>query len=207
MKSQSLIRVAAVVMLGGWLAQPSQAADSLIGMYVGAGVGQANVRIDQRPGNIALGLKENHSAWKLMAGIRPISLVGAEYAHLDFGQSSSTLGTAGTASAVSARAQQRADVLFGVVYLPLPVPCFDLYGKAGTAHVQTDLSGSLPGVSCQTSGCNVFGSSATDTSIAWGAGAQLKLPVTSFALRAEYERFSTSNGNPTLLSVGFLWLL
>ena len=202
-----MARFAATVALVAWLGTASHADENPVGLYVGAGGGRAQVRVDERPGKIALGLKENHSAWLLLVGIRPLSFLGAEYAYLDFGQPTATFGTPGTISAVSARAQQRANGIFAVGYLPLPLPLLDLYGKGGIAHVQTSLNGSLPGVACVGSGCNTFHSSTADTSFAWGAGAQLKVPVTDLAVRAEYERFKTRNGDPDLVSVGIVWSL
>lgn len=197
-------RLAAAAMLA-CLCQISQAAGGLLGKYVGGGLGQANIRIDQRPGNIALDLKENHSAWKAFAGIRPLSILGVEYAYLDFGQPTSTLGTAGTASAVVAQVQQRGTALMALGYLPLPVPWLDVYAKVGLSNIQTNLSGSLPAVNCVAAGCNVFASRTKDTKNVWGAGVQLGIPLTDFALRAEYERFATGNGNPTVMTVALLW--
>ena len=84
--------------MGAWLlpvlAGTASAADGLIGFQLGGGIGQADIRVDQRPGNIALGLKENHSAWKAFVGVRPISLIGAELSYFD-------LGTAKTRSAAA----------------------------------------------------------------------------------------------------------
>lgn len=198
-------RLAAVVALMACLCDSSQAADGLLGKYVGAGVGQANIRIDQRPGDIALGLKENHTAWKAFVGIRPLSIIGVEYAYMDFGQPTSMLGVPGTSSAVIAQVKQRGSALMAVGYLPLPLPWLDIYAKAGISNLQTTLSGSLPGVVCVRPGCNVFDSSTTDKRNVWGAGTQLRIPLTDFALRAEYERYATSNGDPTLLTVALLW--
>lgn len=198
-------RLAAAIALMACLCESSQAAGGLLGKYVGAGVGQANIRIDQRPGDIALGLKENHTAWKAFVGIRPLSIIGVEYAYMDFGQPTSTLGALGTSSTVVAQVKQRGSALMAVGYLPLPVPWLDVYAKAGISNLQTTLTGSLPGVVCVRPGCNVFDSRTSDKRNVWGIGTQVSIPLTDFALRAEYERYATSNGDPTLLTVALLW--
>jgi len=43
------------------------------------------------------------------------------------------------------------------------------------------------------------------TRVAYGAGAQVT--IAQFALRAEYERISASDGNPDLLSLSIIWRL
>lgn len=200
-----MTRIGASVTLLAVLAHTSHAEDSIIGLHFGASVGQSNIRVDQRPGDIFLGLKENHSAWKVFAGIRPISLLGVEYAHQNLGRPSSTLGAAGTSSAVEATVKQEADSLFAVLYLPLPAPWLDVFAKGGQARVQTKLSGTLPGVACVVAGCNTFSSKSTTTRSVMGLGVQLRIPATDLSMRFEYERFSTGNGDPHLVTTGVLW--
>ena len=57
-------------------------ANGLLGAYVGGAVGQAQV--DTGAPYVG-GFRENHSAFKVMAGLRPISMVGAEYSANMFG--------------------------------------------------------------------------------------------------------------------------
>lgn len=192
-------RIMTAMALLGASAGAASAADGLLGLQFGAGVGQADIRIDQRPGNIALGLKDNHSAWQAFIGVRPISLLGAELAYFDLGTANSTLGT------VQARARQHGTSLMAVGYLPLPVPLLDIYGKAGFARTQTTLDGSVSGVNCVVAGCNVFRGNSSDTRLGWGLGTQVKLPVIGMAVRAEYVQFSTPNGDPHLVTVGVVW--
>jgi hypothetical protein len=78
-----------------------------------------------------------------------------------------------------------------MLYLPLPLPIIDLFGKVGFARLDTQIdSGS-------------FRLDETDTDLAWGVGGQLNFG--SFAVRAEYERFQTDSGDPDMISVGFAW--
>jgi hypothetical protein len=179
-------------------------AEDLLGMYVGGAIGQGRVAesasyptiANQYPGEFM----ENHSAFKVMVGIRPISLIGAELTYIDFGHPSGNIFN------YSANASLKGPAAFGILYLPVPV--IDLYLKAGIARLQSDLSGFYPngdnvcvfGESCGTS---PFRLNRTNTSGAGGAGAQYKLG--SWAVRAEYERFIAAGGNPSLLSVGITW--
>jgi hypothetical protein len=81
----------AAVLLIALPSRQARAADSL-GAYVGGAIGQSRVeatgqQIDARSRVIfAIGrFKENHSAFKVMVGIRPISLLGAELAYSEYG--------------------------------------------------------------------------------------------------------------------------
>jgi opacity protein-like surface antigen len=205
MKTSKLL-VAAVI--GGILCGTAAAADdSVVGAYLGVGIGTANVRVDERPGNIALGLKEHHSSWKVFAGLRPISLLGVELSYVELGRAEATLGPPNSASTVIAQARQSGGSIYAVGYLPLPVPLFDIYAKAGTTRMETNLDGYLPGLQCVATGCNEFHDNGARTSFTWGAGAQLKLPLTGLSARAEYERFNIPNGAPDLVSVSLLWRL
>jgi len=200
-------KLLAAAVIGGTLCGAVQADDSSVGAYFGAGVGTANVRVDQRPGNIALGLKEHHSSWKVFAGMRPISLLGVELSYVELGRARATLGAPGTASTVIATARQSGGSIYAIGYLPLPVPLLDIYGKAGTTRMETNLDGFLPGLQCVAAGCNEFHDNGAHTSFTLGAGAQLKLPLTGLSARAEYERFNIPNGSPDLVSVSLLWRL
>jgi hypothetical protein len=179
-------------------------ADDLLGMYVGGAIGQAQVAAGASYPTIANLLpgefKENHSAFKAMVGIRPISLVGAELAYVDFGHPSGNIFT------YPANASLKGAAAFGILYLPVPI--IDLYVKGGLARLQSDLRGfypngdnvCVPGEPCGTA---PFQLSRTNTGGAGGVGAQYKFG--SCAVRAEYERFNAAGGNPGLLSVGVTW--
>ena len=161
---------------------PAAHADPL-GLYLGAGIGQANTTVDD------FGFNEHHAGWKALVGLRPIPVIGAELEYIDFGHPSTTtpLGP------VDAKVQ--AATLSGVLYAPLPVPLIDLYAKAGFSRLQTSATSNQVG--------GLFRFDRTDTRFAFGAGAQVKL--STLALRAEYQRFSSPFGDPTFLSVALTW--
>jgi opacity protein-like surface antigen len=171
-------------------------AADLLGLYAGAAVGESRVALNS-DGFALENFRENHSAFQLMAGVRPISSLGAELDYIDFGHPSGIL------DAAPANATLKGAALFGVLYLPVPV--IDLYAKAGLARLQSTLNGQPDiGVEiCLPCSVPVFQLNRTDTHFAAGAGAQYKLGA--FALRAEYEYFNAGGANPTFVSLGITW--
>jgi hypothetical protein len=174
---------AMVVALLGCGAGLAQAQVPGADFYLGAAVGQGKVAAQDAD----LGyrqFKDDHTAFKVYAGVRAASLLGAEIAYMDFGKASDTLG--GT----QARGKLKGIAAFGLLYLPLPVPVLDVYAKAGFAHLDTKITtGSVKLLSTK------------EEDFAYGAGVQVKLG--SFAIRGEYERFANDGTDPALLSIGF----
>jgi opacity protein-like surface antigen len=197
-------RFAVIAALAAGLALASQSvrAEDPLGFYLGGAIGQANVRLDQSVSATATSFDEHHSGWKAMIGVRPISVVGAELEYIDFGKPNTT-NTSATGT-TQTEAQSKAAALFGMVYLPLPVPFLDVFGKAGYARLQT--TADVVGVQCVVGAPNcgtLFALNRTDARLAYGAGAQLKFA--SIAIRAEYERIHASTGDPDMLSLGLTW--
>ena len=195
MRAQRIALVASpAVMMISCLQAAAARADDVLGLYVGASAGQSQV--EATVPNIG-GFEQNHSAYKLIVGIRPISAFGAEVSYVDLGHPS------GGGAAASNVSQSGADA-FAVVYLPVPV--VDVFVKAGLARLQTTVNGINPGVgTCTTTdpNCALFRLEHTESSFAAGAGAQVKFG--SLAVRAEYERFSAAGGNPSFISLGLTW--
>lgn len=189
------------------------AAADPFGFYVGGAVGEAHVRFNQSVSAVALQFDHQHSAWKILAGMRPISLLGAEVEYIDFGRPTAAGTASGPVTVTQAEVHSKAESLSGLVYLPLPVPFLDVYGKAGYAHLQNDYSATgssqfPPGVGTCTLGSLFCGTSSyqrsrSDSHLTYGAGVQVKLA--SLAVRAEYQRISASTGDPDLLSLGLSW--
>jgi opacity protein-like surface antigen len=178
-------------------------ADDLLGMYVGGAIGRsqvaaiANSTSFARYGSNATGeFKQDHSAFKVMVGIRPISPIGAELVYVDLGHPSGSLFD------YPADASIRGAAAFGSLYLP--VPTVDIFIKAGAARLQSSLSGVVPYLPiCASCVPPRFEQNRTNTNFAAGAGAQFKFG--SWAVRAEYERFSAAGEHPSLLSAGITW--
>jgi opacity protein-like surface antigen len=183
-------------------------ADDLLGFYVGAAVGESHVRTAKEilgDTNYDYEFDGQHSAWKVTAGIRPISPLGVELEYIDLGNPSAGLTDADFGGL--SKADQKAVTLFGLGYLPLPVPFLDVYGKLGIARLHTATTEVSPipfcpagFTSCRPTAFNISDSS---TNFAYGAGVQSK--IGSLAIRAEYERISASGGNPDLISLGVTW--
>ncbi len=166
------------------LALPLNAAraEDLLGLYGGASIGQA--KIEANVGTISPGsFSENHSAWKVDFGIRPIPIVSAEGEFIHFGHP--TGNVAGNPEDVDLKGA----AAFGVFNLPIPV--VDLFVKAGLARLDSTVNGAL------------FHLSRTNTGFAAGAG--VGYHIGSWGIRGEYERFNAIGGNPSLYTVGFTY--
>src|SRR5882762_1522379 len=71
---------------------PALAGD-LLGLYVGGAAGQSQVEANAP----SIGdFKQNHSAFKVIAGMRPIPLIGAELSYIDFGHPSGNINSVAT---------------------------------------------------------------------------------------------------------------
>lgn len=170
-------------------------ADDLLGIYVGAGVGRADLKQDYYQ------IDAHATAWNLLAGWRPISLLGVEAEYADLGSKSVT--TFGGTTHVSTDAKATAAYVLG--YLPVPLPWIDIYGKVGAARVKANTSATpLPGAGmCDPGPCVPVSNDGSKTSVAWGAGLQFKWG--HWAARLDYERFEGPQGNPALVAAEALF--
>lgn len=179
-------------------------AQSTFGAYLGGAVGQGQVEASVPYTSIVVptaeSFRHNDTAYELLLGVRPVSLLGAELQYLNLGHPQADFyGFPADASVKGAAA-------FGVLYFPVPV--IDLYAKAGAARLQSEVSGFFPvgdfvcvaGAPC---GTVPFRLDRTTTGFAVGAGAQLRFGA--WAIRAEYERFDAAGAYPSLAAVGFTW--
>ncbi len=198
--SQHRLLVLGLAMSGallGTLASSPAHAINPVGLYVGGAIGQGNLEASV-PTFSTTTFKDNHSAYQLIVGVRPISLIGGEVSYVDFGHPYGRLPTA------LADLDLKGTAAFGVLYLPVPV--IDLYLKAGVSSLRSQFNGTafLPGP-CPVNmpNCNVVHQNQTDTGFAAGAGAQLKFG--SLAARAEYERFTAAGAHPNMITLGLIW--
>jgi opacity protein-like surface antigen len=194
---------------------PVLAADPL-GFYIGAGVGHSQDHTDLNVGDFGIaGLSGPYSihgsatGWKLMVGIRPLSILGAEVEYIDFGsiKGAASIPATPTQSGlnVTATSHPKAAALLAVGYLPIPLPYLDVFGKAGVAQLNFDVRATgqqmCPvGLPCLVAIVPPYSASGNHTRPAYGAGAQLKFK--RLAVRAEYERISGGGGYADLLSFG-----
>ncbi|HKR37264.1 MAG TPA: outer membrane beta-barrel protein [Steroidobacteraceae bacterium] len=158
-------------------ALPALAADN--GFYLGGSVGQANLKIDDLTNGTFADddFDADDTAFKLIAGIRPLDWFGVEAAYVNFGEPEDTvLGQ-------KLKADGDGISAFAVGFLATgPV---DLFAKAGLISWDSKISGS-------------FDDDGTD--LAYGAGAQFR--VLGLSVRAEYEKFDISDVDLDMISIG-----
>jgi opacity protein-like surface antigen len=175
--------------------------------YVGAEGGTSNIRITSPFSGSRL--DAHSSGWGIFAGLRPISLIGAELEYIDFGDATAQslridLPDAGAFSE-TAKWRQRATTLSAIIYAPTPTQLLDVYAKGGVARLQTNghdsgsrSCGIIP--SCQVYPPTLIHIDDINFRFAYGAGVQIK--VAAIALRVEYQRIGAGGKDPDLLSVG-----
>ena len=157
-------------------ALPAVAADN--GFYLGASVGQANLKIDDLSDGISTAdFDADDTAFKLIAGMRPLDWLGIEAAYVNFGEPEDTvLGQ-------KLKADGDGISAFAVGFLPTgPV---DLFAKVGLISWDSKIGGT-------------FDDDGTD--LAYGVGAQFR--VLGLSIRAEYEKFDLSDVDLDMVSVG-----
>ena len=204
------VATVALLLIAALRCAPAAAASNLLGLYVGAGAGRAEVRAAGFRGppsstlTTPLGpIGRNAFAYQLTAGVRFLSVFGAEADYVDLGHASASIGPAASASVGTT-----GTAVFGVFYLPIPV--INVFAKAGLARLDTQGSArvALPGVGSCVIGipsCGVYSSAYRQrtTSLAAGIGAQVELGP--LAVRAEVERFSAAGEHPSLAVIEVLF--
>src|SRR5450755_2320416 len=76
----------AILTVGACAASTAALADDPAGFYLGAGVGYSTVRSDDPAYGLPGYFNDHQTAWKAIAGVRPIPPIGAEIEYIDFGQ-------------------------------------------------------------------------------------------------------------------------
>lgn len=155
-----------------------QAADN--GIYIGAGIGQATVELD----NViaAQDFDADDLGYKIIVGIRPLDWLGFEANYVNFGEPDDTI------AGQRLRSEGYGFSGFAVGFLALgPV---DLFAKGGLISWNTEVRNPQ------------FGKIDDDgTDFAYGAGVQFRL--LSLGVRAEYEIFDIDGvDKANMFSVG-----
>ena len=193
------------LLIGSNFAHRVDAAEEPLGLYVGAALGKSDVRVDESVFGGSPGFAAHRDGWKLLVGLRPISLLGAELDYIDFGNARFAGPPNSLGSALRGDTHPKATTLFGVIYAPIPVPRFDVYAKAGIARLETSLNANsycaVP--PCVVTAVAPLALNRTDARFAYGAGVQFRFAA--FAGRLEYERINASTGDPDLTSIGITW--
>jgi hypothetical protein len=177
------------------------------GLYVGAGVGESTIRSNDASYGLPGYYNDHETAWKAIIGVRPLQFLGAEVEYIDFGQPSHHYGYYDV-NYNGYDSHPTAPVLFGIGYLPIPVPFVDFFAKAGAARLRLSANDYVS-EPCVTGGpcpnLQIVGrSEVTQTKFAYGGGISSKLPL-GFTVRAEYERIASPFGDPDAFTVSALW--
>jgi opacity protein-like surface antigen len=153
------------------------------GFYLGGGISKAQV-----DDVFDSGLDLDNTAWKIIAGFRPLDLVSVEASYMDLGDERRSFGP------VIANAKAKAFAAHALLFLPIPVPFLGVYGKAGFAR--WDLDGDV--------NTNLARFDKNGTEFAWGGGAQFSF--SRVTLRLEYDNFDIKNTDGVdLYTVGATW--
>jgi hypothetical protein len=157
---------------------PAAAADN--GFYLGLGVGQANLKIDDLTDNVIANddFDGDDLSYKFIAGIRPLDWFGVEASYVNFGKPEDTV------AGQKLKAEGDGISAFAVGFLATgPV---DLFAKVGLISWDSKI------------GSGAFDDDGSD--LAYGVGAQFRL--LSLSVRAEYEKFDISDVDLDMISVG-----
>ena len=159
---------------------PAVAADN--GFYLGASIGQANLKIDDLTSGAVANddFDADDMGFKLIAGMRPLDWLGLEAAYVNFGEPEDTvLGT---------KLEAEGDGISAFAVGFLPAGPIDVYAKLGLISWDSKISGT-------------FDDDGTD--LAYGVGAQFR--VLGLSIRAEYEKFEVSDIDLDMISVGLTY--
>ena len=158
---------------------PAVAADN--GFYLGGSVGQANLKIDDVTDGISTtDFDADDTAFKLIAGIRPLDWLGVEAAYVNFGEPEDTV--------LGQKLEAEGDGISAFAVGFLPTGPVDLFAKLGLISWDSKISGT-------------FDDDGTD--LAYGVGAQFR--VLGLSIRAEYEKFDISDVDLDMISVGLTY--
>jgi OOP family OmpA-OmpF porin len=158
---------------------PAAAADN--GFYLGASIGQANLKIDDISNGVATeDFDADDMGFKLIAGMRPLDWLGLEAAYVNFGEPEDTV--------LGQKLQADGDGITAFAVGFLPTGPIDVYAKLGLISWDSKIGGT-------------FDDDGTD--LAYGVGAQFR--VLGLSIRAEYEKFEISDVDLDMISVGLTY--
>lgn len=157
---------------------PALAADN--GIYLGASVGQSNVEIDNLSNIDAADFKGDDTAYKLIAGIRPLDWLAVEASYVNFGEPKDTV--------LGNRLKVDGDGISAFAVGFLTAGPVDLFAKAGLLTWDSRIQGLKE----------------DGTDFAYGIGAQLRL--LGLSVRAEYEIFDVDDVDElNMISIGLTY--
>lgn len=158
-------------------------ADNDSGFYVGGGVGQFNVKIDDidDTNNAIERLDDDDTAWKAFAGYRFNPYISLEAAYIDFGNPN------GKASASGSSGDYQVDLSGFAPYVigTLPLGPVELFGKVGYYFYDVDLRADIDEPLSPD-----FKSSSSDEDLLYGVGVGMTF-LDHLHARLEYEKIDS----------------
>jgi opacity protein-like surface antigen len=169
-------------------------ADNNAGFYVGGGVGQFNVQIDDidDTDNAIQRLDENDTAWKAFVGWRFNPYIGLELSYIDFGNPNGRATASGSSGDYQVDLSGFAPYVIGT----LPLGPVELFGKVGYYFYDVDLK-----VDIDNPVQPDFDSSTSDEDLVYGFGVGMTF-FEHLNARLEYEKIDSDR----LDDADALWL-
>jgi hypothetical protein len=187
--------------------------------YIGAAVGSSHLgQASGVPEQFHDGLSEypfhagsptSATGRKVVAGFRPVRVVGVEVQYVNLGSEKAIAESSGQIPDFSVYVTTRADaaMLAAVLFIPEPMPLFDVYGKLGVAKLDESFFIRARDLRLS-SACQCRFQADEHESVARpyvGIGARFKI-LPEVGVSVEYETIDRDIGDSTtLLSLGVVW--
>jgi opacity protein-like surface antigen len=154
------------------------------GFYIGAGLGQFDVKIDDLEGveNVLEELDADDSAWKFMLGWRFNPFLSLEADYIDLGAPNGDFDATGSSG------QYEVDLAGVAAYVigTIPIGIFEISGKVGYYFHDADLHVDFDNIGPNNG--DVFDSSSSSEALTYGVGAGVTL-FQKLNAKVEYEFF------------------
>jgi len=194
-----LIASTVALLLALGVAHSAAAADeaNTSGFYIGAGIGQATVKIDnlEGVGDVLEDLDSDATAWKLVIGWRFNPFIALETDYIDLGAPDGNFDATGSSGQYKVELAGFAANVTGTI----PIGIFELSGKVGYYWHDADLRVDFDNIGPNNG--NVFNGSSNGEAVTYGVGAG----VTFFGhlnTKVEYEYYDVEDIDSTYA----LWL-
>jgi hypothetical protein len=177
-----VIATAAVLALtSAWTV--AQAQDNDRGFYLGAGVGQFNVQIDDvdDTDEAIERLDDDDNSWKFFGGYRFNPYLSLELAYIDFGGAEDSFDASGSSGDYSIDLSGFAPYIIGT----LPLGPVELFAKAGYYFYDVDVTADLDDL-----GGDVFSSNTSEEDFLYGFGVGATF-FDHLHARLEYEKIDS----------------
>lgn len=175
--------VAATMLALGTVSGAALSADNDSGIYVGGGVGQFNVQIDDidDTNNALERLDDDDTAWKAFVGYRFNPYIGLELSYIDFGNPNGRGTASGSSGDYAVDLSGFAPYIIGT----FPIGPVELFGKVGYYFYDVDLTADIDDPLRPD-----FDSSTSDEDLVYGFGAGITF-FEHLHARLEYEKIDS----------------